>query len=154
MDVNDRVFQVNGTPVNGVPDQAIDELFLKLIAKFKAHGRACAEELDLSLLQLIALRHLGEPLPMGRLADVLFSDPSVITSVADGLEARGYVERRVSESDRRVKELVLTPEGRDAKRRVRELMARDNPAFAPLDAAERATFVELLRKMTADVADG
>jgi len=128
-------------------DDRIDELFLQVIARFKAHAKACAHELDLSLLQLIALRHLEEPMQMSHLAEVLFSDPSVMTSVADALEERGFVERRVSCEDRRVKELVLTPKGRRTKEEVREAVARNNPAFAPLTRQERGAFVELLRKM-------
>lgn len=128
-------------------EMEIDELFFGMLARFRAHARACAESLDLSLLQLIAIRHLDEPMPMGRLAEVLFSDPSVMTAVADGLEAQGYLERRTSESDRRVKELVLTEDGRALKREVHRRLATGNPALEPLDTSERKAFSDLLRKM-------
>ncbi len=87
---------------------------------------------------------------MGQLAEVLFSDPSVMTSVADALEERGYLERRVSREDRRVKELVLTSSGEEIHRVVRALIVRDNPAFAALSDAERRQFVTLLTKMDVD----
>lgn len=138
----------NSSPESASED--LDELFLRLIARFKAHVREVAEAVDLSVLQLIALRHLEHPLPMGKLADILFSDPSVMTAVADALEERGYLERRVSPEDRRVKELVLTGEGQEMQRRVRRMVAKDNPAFSALSKADREEFVRLLELMTRD----
>ena len=46
------------------------------------------------------------PLSLGELARHIRCDASYATNLADRLEERGLVERRVSDSDRRVKELV------------------------------------------------
>jgi DNA-binding MarR family transcriptional regulator len=49
--------------------------------------------------------------PMGELAGVLACDASNATWLVDRLEERGLVERRPFPGDRRVKSVVLTPEG-------------------------------------------
>jgi MarR family transcriptional regulator, organic hydroperoxide resistance regulator len=46
-------------------------------------------------------------------------DASYATALADRLEERGLVERRVSATDRRVRELVPTAEGLAAQKRLR-----------------------------------
>lgn len=60
-----------------------------------------------------------EPPPLSELAGALQCDASYMTAIADRLEERGLAERRVSPRDRRVKELVLTPAGREAQTRLR-----------------------------------
>ena len=72
---------------------------------------AVIREYDLAPPHWIALRALGEPKPMGELAKQLACDSSNVTWITDRLEERGLVERRSAEHDRRVKLLVLTPEG-------------------------------------------
>ena len=69
--------------------------------------------LGLSFAQAHALRMLepDEPLPMSALAERLFCDNSNVTGIVDRLEARGLVERRSAEGDRRVKALTITPAG-------------------------------------------
>lgn len=48
---------------------------------------------------------------------------STLTSIVDRLQARGLVERRISENDRRNYMLVLTREGRAAARQLAEAVA-------------------------------
>ena len=64
-------------------------------------------------MQLHTLRIL-EPdreVPMSSLAGKLFCDTSNVTGIVDRLEARGLIERRPADYDRRVKLLGLTAEG-------------------------------------------
>lgn len=69
--------------------------------------------LDLTPVQGHVLHMLepGVPVPMHGLADGLGCDASNVTGLVDRLTARGLVERRAAEHDRRVKMLVLTEEG-------------------------------------------
>ena len=56
----------------------------------------------------MALKHLDEPTPMGRIADVLCCDGSTVTWIVDRLEERGLVERRSDPRDRRVRLVATT----------------------------------------------
>ena len=90
--------------------------WLMLNSKFRF--MAINQEFDLSPQQAIALRILGGgPTPMGELAKYLMCDSSNVTGITDRLEERGLVRREPGESDRRVKLLVLTDEGRESARR-------------------------------------
>jgi MarR family transcriptional regulator, organic hydroperoxide resistance regulator len=65
---------------------------------------------------------------MRELAATLRCDPSTVTFLADRLEERKLVNRHVDAGNRRVKTLVLTPKGREARRRLVHAMAtRTNP---------------------------
>lgn len=71
--------------------------------------------LGLSLPKLAALKVLkdvGEPLPLGRLADRLACVKSNITQLVDRLEADGFVRRAPDPTDRRSQLAVLTAAGR------------------------------------------
>jgi len=71
------------------------------------------------------------PRPMRSLAEVWACDASNVTWMVDRLEERGYVERRMLASDRRVKTVALTALGTKAKA---ELLARLHEPPAPLVA--------------------
>ena len=93
-----------------------------------------ARELDFSPVQLHSLRVLepGVETPMRALAQQLFCDPSNVTGIVDRLEARGLIERRSLETDRRVKIIRLTPEGQRVRAEVVERMSSP-----PRQAADR-----------------
>lgn len=96
-----------------------------------------------------ALLHLssGEPLAMRDLADHWGCDASYVTSLVDGLEQNGMAERRPHPTDRRVKTVVLTARGAEAKARVLEVMSRPPSAFGALSAQEQTQLRDLLRKV-------
>ncbi len=56
-----------------------------------------------------------EGVPMRDLADHFQCDASYMTGLVDGLEERGFAERRPHPTDRRVKAVVLTKRGANAK---------------------------------------
>lgn len=63
---------------------------------------AVGERLDLSLAERHCLSFLyGGPKPAGEIAAEIGLTPAAVTSLIDRLEARGYVERRRSDTDRR-----------------------------------------------------
>jgi DNA-binding MarR family transcriptional regulator len=80
--------------------------------------------------------------PMRALAETLCCDASNVTWLVDRLEARGFVERRPSSTDRRVKAVALTAAGIDARTRL--LAAIDTPP-AFLDELPVADLAELTR---------
>ena len=127
-----------------------------LFTEGEAHDRVrriCAE-LELSPPLLKACIHLGtidggSGFRMGDLADSWGCDASYVTALVDGLQARGLAERRSHPTDRRVKTIVLTPEGRAMRERALELMSEPPLAFTALTAAERRQLRDLLRKLVA-----
>jgi DNA-binding MarR family transcriptional regulator len=93
------------------------------------------------------LRELDEPLPMRTAAERLCFDASYITGLADRLEALGFVERRSDPSDRRVKQLAVTDQGDEVKRRIDDAMALGPGLFPELEDQDVADLVRIYRKL-------
>ncbi|WP_055600714.1 MarR family winged helix-turn-helix transcriptional regulator [Streptomyces aureus] len=108
---------------------------------------AAAAHHGLTSTQAKVLAQLNGPLPMRALATLLVCDASNVTGIIDRLEARSLVRREPDPSDRRVKNVVATDEGRDVIRRVREEMQATSGALDTLDADESATLHELLARL-------
>jgi len=68
------------------------------------------------------------------------------------LEERGLAERRVSDVDRRAKEIALTPAGARLATEIGDTMRSVPPAFARLSRAERSTLAGLLAKAVPEPA--
>jgi DNA-binding MarR family transcriptional regulator len=91
-----------------------------------------------------------QPAPMRQLATQMSCDASYVTSIVDRLEERGYVERRLSNADRRVKEVVLTLAGRQARADIHEALHRPPDSLANLSAADQRALRNIVRRMTAE----
>ena len=117
------------------------------------HGVLTAQlaEVDLTPVQAHALRRLDpeRPLAMSALAEALYCHASNVTGIVDRLESRGLVERTPG-VDRRVKTLVLTPEGAEVRARVIELLSEPPAALAALSAADQRALRDILRRAVAD----
>jgi DNA-binding MarR family transcriptional regulator len=105
-------------------------------------------EFDLAKQQAFALVHLDPqaPKPMHELAAAMFCDASNITGIADRLEARGLVERRSAEHDRRVKMIALTAEGARVREQLAARLAEPHPGVEALPAADQRALRDLLRR--------
>ncbi|WP_318212639.1 MULTISPECIES: MarR family transcriptional regulator [unclassified Streptomyces] len=108
---------------------------------------AAAAHHGLTSTQAKVLAQLDGPLPMRALATLLVCDASNVTGIIDRLEARSLVRREPDPSDRRVKNVVATDEGRDIIRRVREEMQATSGALDTLDADESTTLYALLARL-------
>lgn len=97
----------------------------------------------------LTMLHEG-PMRMRDMADRMTCDASYITSVVDRLEETGLAERRTSPSDRRVKEIALTPTGERVAEAVRRTMTSPPTAIDRLTAAERRTLAALMAKVVPD----
>ena len=84
---------------------------------------------------------------MKELAQRMGCDASFVTAIADTLEERGFIRREPGQRDRRVKNLLLTPDGIAAKERMMAQLAAKMPWCYALDDGERACLLTLLRKM-------
>jgi DNA-binding MarR family transcriptional regulator len=105
-----------------------------------------ARELDLHPGQAIVVRLLAEPRQMGELADAMHCDNSNITGIVDRLEERGLVERRAAENDRRVKLIVLTPDGKQLREELNARMAEPPEALTRLSEEDLTTLRDILAR--------
>ncbi|MCU0306905.1 MAG: MarR family transcriptional regulator [Thermoleophilia bacterium] len=110
---------------------------------------AAAAEFGLQPQHAFALMrlHPDEPPSLRGLARQLHCDASYVTAIADRLEEQGYARRRVSASDRRVKELVLTPAGRRAQLRLRDTFLAPPPGLEGLTPEESAVLIGIARRL-------
>jgi DNA-binding MarR family transcriptional regulator len=130
-------------------NQSILDTFADLAKQLGVISHSMAADFGVAPSDLLALFKLDGALPMKELAQRMGCDASFITVVADALERHGLVKREPSQRDRRVKNLVLTPEGIAAKKRLMDELADRMPWCYGLDEAERQCFLTLLRKTVA-----
>jgi DNA-binding MarR family transcriptional regulator len=110
---------------------------------------ACTE-FDLTPVQYAALSaivaHRG--IDATRLAGLIALDKPTTGGVVDRLEAKGLVERTADKTDRRVKRLSITAEGRRLLKRAEPVvMAAQGRILEPLTVSERTTFLRLLHRL-------
>jgi DNA-binding MarR family transcriptional regulator len=139
----------SGTPVGCHERQAeLDFRLLVLVDQLRARIAGVSAELGLTPQQAMLLRHLGQPRTMGDIACVLGCDRSNVTGLVDRMAARGWVQRVADPSDRRIKHLVLTPEGQTLRAALQDRLFAESPTISVLDLAERQQLLHLLRKLT------
>jgi DNA-binding MarR family transcriptional regulator len=89
----------------------------------------------------------GEPVAMRELAEHFGCDASYITELVDGLEEQGMAVRQPHPTDRRVRTVVLTDRGAEARETVQQVMWAPPKVFAALTAAEQRELRDLVRKL-------
>jgi DNA-binding MarR family transcriptional regulator len=122
-------------------------------AQMKA-GQDWVRERELTHEQAFALGFLEQnPGAIQRdIAQMTRTSAASVSSLLQGLERRGLVERRTEGGNERSKRVYATPEGValisgfDAA-----MAATEDTILAPLDEAERAAFHALLTKITAQL---
>ena len=122
-------------------------------AQMKA-GEDWIRERGLSHAQGFVLGYLVQnPGAMQRdIAQVNRTSAASVSSLLQGLERRGLVERRTQEGDERSKRVYATESGAELIAGFDTAMAAANETIlAPLDRAERATLHALLTKITAEL---
>jgi MarR family transcriptional repressor of mepA len=120
-------------------------------AQMKA-GEDWIKERGLSHAQSFVLGYLIQnPGAIQRdLAEVSRTSAASVSSLLQGLERRGLIERRTDPENERVKRVYATPEGVHLISGFETAMAdADETILAPLDDAERETLRALLTKITA-----
>jgi DNA-binding MarR family transcriptional regulator len=119
-------------------------------AVFQAFAEAVGAEEDITpglfgMLQMIAA---NPGLTQSRLSEAMHVDRSTIVTAVHQLEARGLVDRVPSQQDKRSHFLCFTARGKQAVRRMEQLVLRHEAEFAcVLSADERETLVGLLIRL-------
>ena len=130
------------------------DAFAELIGRFLGEGEKIAERLGVPVFAVKAMHWLGGGMPMKELGRRLRCDPSFVTSIADALEKRGLAKREPSPTDRRIKNLVLTPAGIEFRSRIEQEMLASMPWCTALDRHERETLLVLIRKLITAAPQG
>ncbi len=100
--------------------------------------------------QIRALKRLASrPLTLRELASALDADAPAATVAVNGLEERGLVERKASQTDRRVKTVSLTAEGRKVLRQAKSLVERAPEVVRGLPEEDVAALQRILKRMGA-----
>ncbi|MGI9218192.1 MAG: MarR family winged helix-turn-helix transcriptional regulator [Hydrogenophaga sp.] len=105
-------------------------------------------DLGVTPVQYAALRVVAQQpgIDQRTLARAIALDTSTTGGVVDRLEARGWLERRLSPDDRRARQLFLTPEGQQGLADTLPGVQRSQEqVLAPLTPRQRIEFMRLLR---------
>lgn len=90
----------------------------------------------------------GKAVPMHAVCGILHCDASNVTGIVDRLVTAGYIERKESDQDRRVKAIRLTEAGEAARSNLlQETAALDLPCAKNLSDEEQKVLKELLAKL-------
>jgi MarR family transcriptional regulator, repressor for mepA len=88
------------------------------------------------------------------IADITRTSAASVSSLLQGLERRGLVERRADAGNARTKRVHATDEGIALIAGFEDAMvALDDTLLAPLSADERTTLQQLLQKVTAELPE-
>jgi DNA-binding MarR family transcriptional regulator len=128
-------------------DRDILDALTTLVKRAGTIGHSIAGGFGIAPHDLLALFKLEGGLAMKELAQRMSCDASFVTAIADKLEKCGFIRREPGLRDRRVKNLLLTPEGIAAKERMMAELAAKMPWSYALDDSEQACLLTLLRKM-------
>ena len=86
------------------------------------------------------------------IAFIIQKDKNSVTQFIDNLEKKGLVTRSVSKEDRRVNNIVVTPEGMALKDSTKQLAIDTmNEALAGIPEADVLTCVEVMKKVCANI---
>jgi DNA-binding MarR family transcriptional regulator len=132
----------------GQIDRDVCKLVHLLAQRLDVHVRRVAEELGITATQVVALRELSEPITARELATRMYCEPSNATFVLDRLEQQGLIQRRPHPTDRRAKQIVLTPAGRSYQANVLKHLRTQSP-LVPLSAAQQESLRDLLQTLNA-----
>ncbi len=139
-----------GTPLN--------DLLRNIGIKSRNRGDVFARALPLTLTQSRTIgyidyieEHEHRGVIQRELADISGTSAASVSSLIDGLEKAGYVERRPSPHDARRKEIYALPKAKGLSRAFDELIEQtERDLLAPLNPSEQATLIELLTRINAN----
>jgi DNA-binding MarR family transcriptional regulator len=121
--------------------QVASDVWTSLIGFFIAYKDAHLEAIhDVGLtpgdMKAFMSLEPDQPRAMGALAELWACDASNVTWMVDRLEERGFVERRPKPGDRRVKTVLLTPDGEKMKAMLIERLSQPPEDLLGLERAD------------------
>ena len=125
------------------------QLFFRVWRVTHARFAEALESLGLTTALFGLLNVLGtrEGAIQQELGSAMGIDPSTMVSLIDQLETAGLAKRRPRPTDRRAREVAITPKGRRVLEQARELaMQVEDDVLRGLSGAERHQLLALLRR--------
>src|SRR6266700_3555905 len=149
--MDERSIEVRDDKKKRDPGQEAWVLLYELIQEDRDALSRIAVDLGIPSAHLNLIRHLSPvaPAPMISLAKALRCDDSNVTGLVDKLEERGLLSRRIHPSDRRVKLVVLTGEGRALRERLLQRLSEPLPFIARLTTKDKRALRDILRRAKA-----
>jgi DNA-binding MarR family transcriptional regulator len=129
--------------------------FFRLSRAFNAAEAPLLEANDIQMWDYVVLSALdrGVAPTQLELARMTGRDKTRIIGNLDSLEAAGLLGRRPDPMDRRAKIVEITSAGRDVVARCRAAIARmEDDALADIPDGDRRTFLNVLGRLTSDIA--
>ncbi len=133
----------------------VSTLLLSIALKMRSRAEKFALRPELTVAQnravgfierIEAAEHRG--VIQRELAEVTRTSAASVSSLIDGLEKNGYVERRSSPGDSRRKELHVLPKGKGlAADFDKQVELAEKEVLSPLTPAEQKTLLELLHRI-------
>jgi MarR family transcriptional regulator, lower aerobic nicotinate degradation pathway regulator len=125
------------------------QLFFRLWRVSHTRFAEALESLGLTTALFALLNVLGahEGANQQEIGAAMGIDPSTMVSLIDQLEAAGLAKRRPRPTDRRAREVVVTPKGRRVLKQARQLALQvEDDVLRGLNGAERRQLLALLRR--------
>jgi DNA-binding MarR family transcriptional regulator len=138
------------SPTTGDPvSEFAGQLLFRLWRVSHTRTAEALDSLGLTTALFALLNALGthEGANQQELGSAMGIDPSTMVSLIDQLEAAGLAKRRPRPTDRRAREVVITPKGRRVLKQARQLAMRvEDDVLCGLSDAERRQVLALLRR--------
>jgi MarR family transcriptional regulator, lower aerobic nicotinate degradation pathway regulator len=135
--------------INDPVSDFVGQLFFRLWRVTHTRTAEALESLGLTTALFALLNVLGtrEGAIQQELGAAMGIDPSTMVSLIDQLEAAGLANRRPRPTDRRAREVVITPKGRRVLKQARQLaMQVEDDVLRGLSRTERRQMLALLRR--------
>jgi MarR family transcriptional regulator, 2-MHQ and catechol-resistance regulon repressor len=123
------------------------------VYQFRDRDRICCYDVSVSQCYAMEAVLLAGPLTLNELAAQLYLDKSTVSRVVDGLQRKGYVERRENPADRRALRLEATAAGRALHARIEaDILAGERKMLAEFAPEVRRSMTRLVRQLGAAAA--
>lgn len=110
--------------------------------------RTMAEGFSFPRVGLLRVVGCDDGISQRDLADEMHLARPTITTMLNGLEEEGYVERRADAADRRLTRVYLTDKGRAVHERAKEAFASHvNETIGGMDRTDRSELIRLLTQL-------
>ncbi len=127
----------------------VGQLFFRLWRAFHTRTAEALESIGLTPALFALLNVLGarDGTIQQQLSSDMGIDPSAMVKLINELEDTGWAERRRRPGDRRAWEVSITPKGRRALEKARQLVLQvEDEVLGGLGAADRRQLIALLRQ--------
>lgn len=136
----------DGVPLRAAP-APLARRFQQICASIIAEALADTDILQQEFAALVFVEDVPG-IEQWQLAEAVGIDRNSASLMTDRLESKGLIKRRVNGSDRRARELHITPKGKSVIEALWQTVRAANASIlAPLSAPEQTLFINLLVKL-------